>query len=67
MDPSSVVAVRAEYVRGFNDALEMVLLLLKRVKSLDDARQKIEELLGTAVERKIEELARELGYPLTIG
>jgi len=58
--------VRAEYVRGFNDALEMVLLLLKRVKSLDDARQKIEELLGTAVERKIEELARELGYPISI-
>ena len=58
--------MRAEYVRGFNDALEMVLLLLKRVKSLDDARQKIEELLGTAVERKIEELARELGYPISI-
>ena len=58
---------KTDYIRGFNDALELVLLLLKQVRSVDEAREKIEELHGTAVEKKIEELARQLGYPLTVG
>jgi len=59
--------MRAEYVRGFNDALEMVLLIVKSAKSVDEVRQKVEELLGATVEKKIEELARQLGYPLVPG
>jgi len=56
-----------EYIRGFTDALELVLLELKRAKDLDELRRRVELMLGLALEHKLEELARQLGYPLRIG
>ena len=56
-----------DYVRGFTDALEMVLLEFKRVKDLEDLRRRVELMLGLALEHKMEELARQLGYPLVLG
>ena len=58
---------KTDYIRGFNDALELVLLAIKQAKDVEDVRRRVEEILGAVVERKIEELARELGYPLAIG
>jgi len=57
---------RTDYLRGFVDALEMVMIEVKRAKNLRDARRRIEAMLGMALEHKIEELARQLGYPLKI-
>jgi len=53
-----------DYVRGFTDALEMVLLEFKRVKDLEDLRRRVELMLGLAVEHKIDKIAQRLGYPL---
>jgi len=58
---------KTDYIRGFNDALELVLLAIKEAKDVEDVRKRVEEILGAVVERKIEELARQLGYPLTVG
>ena len=58
---------KTDYIRGFNDALELVLLAIKEAKDVEDVRKRVEEILGAVVERKIEELARELGYPLVPG
>ena len=57
---------KTDYIRGFNDALELVLLAIKEAKDVEDVRKRVEEILGAVVERKIEELARQLGYPLTV-
>ena len=58
--------VGTEYLRGFTDCAEMILLELKKAKDLEDARKRVEYILSAAVEKKIEELARRLGYPLSI-
>ena len=54
----------SSYVRGFTDALEMVLLEIKRAKDLEDLRRRVELMLGLATEHKIDQIARQLGYPL---
>ena len=56
---------RTDYLRGFNDAVEMILMVMKSAKDLNEAREIIERILGTVVERKIEQLAKEMGYPLS--
>jgi len=56
-----------EYLRGFIDAVEIALLELRRAKDLEDARRRLEKIYTLAVEHKIDQVARELGYPLMPG
>ena len=42
----------------------MVLLEIKRAKDLEDLRRRVELMLGLATEHKIDQIARQLGYPL---
>ena len=50
------------YVRGFTDALELVLVELQRAKDLEDARERVRTLYGLALEHKLDEIQRQLGY-----
>jgi len=52
------------YVHGFVDAISMVLLELQEVESLEELRERLEIMLGLAIECKIDIIARKLGYPL---
>jgi len=45
-----------EYERGFTDALELV------ASDLEDAKARVKALLGLALEHKMTELKRRLGY-----
>ena len=56
-----------DYIRGFIDAVEIALLELRRAKDLEDARRRLEKIYTLAVEHKIDQVARELGYPLMLG
>ena len=58
---------RTDYIRGFNDAVEMILMAIKDAKDLDEAREIIKRILGAVVEHKIEQIAREIGYPIMLG
>jgi len=53
---------KPSYIRGFNDALELVMVELQRAKDLEDAKARIRSLYGLAVEHKLEEIKRQLGY-----
>lgn len=48
------------YRRGWEDAIELCLYELERAKSLEEAGQKIKELLGLVKEDKIERLKEML-------
>ena len=51
---------RESYGRGQEDAFELCLYELNRSKSLDEARRRIEEILGLVKEDKIERLRQML-------
>ncbi len=51
-----------EYERGFTDALELVASELEEAKDLEDAKARVKALLGLALEHKMTELKRRLGY-----
>jgi len=51
-----------DYERGFTDALELVMSELEDAKDLEDARARIRALLSLALEHKMTELKRRLGY-----
>lgn len=51
-----------EYERGFTDALELVASELEEARDVEDARARVRLLLGLALEHKMEELRRRLGY-----
>ena len=53
---------RDSYVRGFTDALEMVLVELQKCRDLDEAVKRIKAMYGLALEHKLDELKRQLGY-----
>jgi len=45
----------------------MVLFEVRRAKSLEDARKRIEYIYTAVNEQKIEEIARRIGFPLRTG
>ena len=49
-----------QYKRGFQDALELVMYTLRKCRSLDEARRKVEEYHEAVVQDKINKLIREL-------
>ena len=51
-----------EYERGFTDALELVVSELEDAENLEDARTRVKLLLSLALEHKMTELKRRLGY-----
>jgi len=51
-----------EYERGFTDALELVVSELEDATDLEDARTRVKLLLSLALEHKMTELKRRLGY-----
>jgi len=52
--------MRQEYVRGFEEALELVLARMKGLKNVDECRRMVEYLLSLVKERKIREVEVEL-------
>jgi len=56
---------RQSYVRGFQDALELVLAELERAEDLEDAKKRIRALWSLAMEHKLDEIQRQLGYIAT--
>lgn len=52
--------MRQEYVRGFEEALELVLARMKGLKTVDECRGMVEYLLSLVKERKIREVEVEL-------
>jgi len=48
------------YKRGFQDALELVKFTLKKCKSLDEAKEKIDEFYEAVITDKISKLIKEL-------
>ena len=51
-----------DYERGFTDALELVVSELEDARDLEDARTRVRLLLSLALEHKMTELKRRLGY-----
>lgn len=58
---------KADFILGVSVGIELALLALRRAKDVEDARKRLERVLGPVTEKKIEELAKELGYPLPPG
>ncbi len=52
----------SNYERDFTDALELVMSELEDAKDLEDARTRVRLLLSLALEHKMMELKRRLGY-----
>jgi len=52
----------SDYERGFTDALELVVSELEDAENLEDARTRVKLLLSLALEHKMTELKRRLGY-----
>ena len=52
----------SDYERGFTDALELVVSELEDAEDLEDARTRVELLLSLALEHKMTELKRRVGY-----
>ena len=50
------------YVRGIEDALEFILVLLKECKSLSELREKVEDMLSDLIEGKYEKLKKMFKY-----
>jgi len=48
------------YKRGFQDALELVKFTLKKCRSLDEAKRRVDEFYEAVVADKISKLVREL-------
>jgi len=46
----------SEYLRGVEDALEGILVMMSTCKNIDDLREKIEQLLRDLIEGKTERL-----------
>jgi len=58
------VLVDERYAHGFIDAIALALLEVKKARSLEELRERLEIIYGLAVEHKLEMLAQRLGYPL---
>ena len=56
---------RQSYVRGFQDALELVLAELERAEDLEDAKKRVRVMWNLAMEHKLGEIQRQLGYITT--
>jgi len=52
----------SDYERGFTDALKLVVSELEDAENLEDARTRVKLLLSLALEHKMTELKRRLGY-----
>jgi len=50
----------SEYFRGVEDAIQMVLILIKECHSLDELKERLEEMLSDIMERKYERIKRIL-------
>ena len=50
------------YVRGIEDALEFILVLLKECKSLNELRERVEDMLSDLIEGKYEKLKKMFKY-----
>jgi len=52
---------RTDYMRGFQNALELALAEIERARDLEDTRKRIRTLWSLAVEHKLDEIQRQLG------
>ena len=52
----------SEYVRGIEDALEAILVLIKECKSLEELKEKVEDMLSDIIEGKYEKLKKMFKY-----
>ncbi len=50
----------SDYYRGFEDCLQIVLILIKESKNLEDLKKKIEEMLSDLIEKKYDKIRRML-------
>jgi len=48
----------SEYIRGIEDALEFILVLIKECKNLKELREKVEDMLSDLIEGKYEKLKK---------
>jgi predicted nucleotidyltransferase len=53
--------VDAVYVRGWQDCLEVVDLVLEKAKTVDDVKMKMQQLQKLVKENKFEKIRYELG------
>jgi len=51
-----------DYMRGVQDCLEYVLMMMKECRDLKDLKTKIEELLKSLMERKYKNLQKLFEY-----
>jgi len=52
--------VNKEYIRGFEDALELALIKIKNLKTIEECKKEIKYLLSLVKEKKYEYLEYEL-------
>jgi len=52
----------SEYVRGIEDVLEFILLLIKECKDLKELKEKVEDMLSDLIEGKYEKLKKMFKY-----
>jgi len=55
----------SEYVRGIEDALEFILVLIKECKDLKELKEKVEDMLSDLIEGKYEKLKKMFKYAFT--
>jgi hypothetical protein len=53
--------VDALYVRGWDDCLEAVAVMIAQTANVDDAKKKVEKLRSLIRENKFEKIRHELG------
>ena len=56
-----ILMVDAVYVRGWQDCLEVVDLVLEKAKTVDDVKIKMQQLQKLVKENKFEKIRYELG------
>jgi len=52
----------SEYIRGIEDALEIILILIKECKNLKELKEKVEDMLSDIIEGKYEKLKKMFKY-----
>lgn len=52
----------SEYIRGIEDTLEFILVLIKECKDLKELKEKVEDMLSDLIEGKYEKLKKMFNY-----